>query len=85
MLDHPAKIDGFKYLQGYMKLKSLADQLQAAVNEPLHLFFVVPNGMASTFAKQTFVGSETDVRVWGTNIKQFVAELPRAEVLKAMK
>ena len=80
--NHPEKTFGFKHLQGYMKLKSLAHPLQPSGSEPWHLFFVVPNGMASTFAKQAFVGTDTDVKVWGTKIKQFVVELPREEVLK---
>jgi hypothetical protein len=82
-LNHPPKVAGFKRLQKWTKLRSLAAPLRPNANKPWHLIFVVPKGSGGTFSKQGFVGTETDVKVWAKKIRQFVLELPKDEVLKA--
>jgi len=79
---HPADVAGFKRIQQWMKLKSLASPLRPSAAKPWHFVFVVPSGAADTFTKQSLIGTETDVRVWAKKIKQFVVELPKEEVLK---
>jgi len=80
---HPVDVAGFKSIQQWMKLKSLASPLRPSAAKPWHLVFVLPSGDAHTFSKQSFIGTETDVGVWAKKIKQFVVELPKEEVLKS--
>lgn len=79
---HREDVAGFKRIQQWMKLKSLASPLRPSAAKPWHLVFVVPSGAAQTFSKQSLTGTKTDVGVWAKKIKQFVVELPMEEVLK---
>jgi hypothetical protein len=79
---HPTKLAGLMRIQSWMKLKSLASPLRPSKNNPWQLFFLVPEGVVRTFSKQPLIGSETEVRVWGKKIEQFVVELPAEKVLK---